>query len=74
MSEPHDYNPNSVDSQLATIISRLNGQDVYLRNIHAQTKLTNGRVTKLEMSKIYFLGMCAGVSGIVAGLWKLFFH
>ena len=74
MSEPHDYNPNSLDSQVSTIITRLNGQDVILRAIHAQTKLTNGRVTKLEMSKIYFVGICAGVSGLTAALWKLLFH
>lgn len=74
VSEPHDFNPNSADAQFATILTRLNSQDVFLRAIHTQTKLTNGRVTKLEMKWIYTAGFCAGVSVIVAVLWKIFFH
>jgi hypothetical protein len=70
VSEPHDFNPNSVDSQLATIISRLNGQDVYLRNIHAQTKLTNGRVTKLER----YVAMILGGWFVIITLWAVYSH
>jgi hypothetical protein len=74
VSEPHDYNPNSPDSQFSILITRLNQQDVFLRAIHTQTKLTNGRVTRLEQWKIYVVGFAAGVSAIVAAIWKLFFH
>ena len=51
-----EFNPNSIDAQLATLLSRMNGQDVYLRAIHTQTKLTNGRVTQHDKDLAARLG------------------
>jgi hypothetical protein len=73
-----EYNPNSVDAQLATVLTRMNGQDVYLRAIHTQTTLTNGRVTKLEF-KIegrwkYLVGIGAGAAAVATFFWKLLEH
>lgn len=54
-----EFNPNSIDAQFATIHTelsaqsedrklRMDTQDNLLRDIKAQTTLTNGRVTILE--------------------------
>ena len=40
--------PNSIDSWFARIDQRLTNQDEDLKEIKDQTKLTNGRVNKLE--------------------------
>jgi hypothetical protein len=57
---PQNFNPNSIDAQLAVVITRLNAQDESQAKAHrentsvldailTQTKATNGRVTKLEI-------------------------
>jgi hypothetical protein len=68
---PGEFNPNSIDAQLATVIERLSTQDVWLKAIHRQTKLTNGRVTRLESKWRYVCGFAAGASGIVIAIWKV---
>ncbi len=41
---------------------RLDNQDVSLGEILKQTKITNGRVSKLERWQSYVLGFCAAVT------------
>lgn len=77
-----DYNPNSLDSQIGRILERLDTQDdlkeqmhkenqVKLSAILAEQKLTNGRVTKLELFKRDMVKICVGVSLAVALIWKV---
>jgi len=56
--------PNSTDSWFARIDQRLTNQDEDLKEIKEQTKLTNGRVTKLENYQNRVIGWAACVSGI----------
>ena len=60
-----------MDATIATVLERMSAQDIWLKAIHRQTKLTNGRVTKLEMKWRYICGFAAGSSAIVVGLWKV---
>jgi hypothetical protein len=71
---PGDFNPHSIDAQLATVLQRMNAQDVYLRAIHTQTTLTNGRVNKLEQKWIYVAGLIFGGWFVIGVLWVLFIH
>ena len=66
-----DFNPNSIDAQLARILVRLENQDTTLGEILTQTKATNGRVTKLEGDRKYLLGLSAGVAGAIATVWQV---
>lgn len=68
--------PNSIDSWFARIEQRLDHQDEALKEIKDQTKLTNGRVNKLEsyqnkaigwISFASFVAICIGWA-IEAGL------
>lgn len=43
-----EYNPNSTDSQFASIHTTLGSQNVMLFQILEETRRTNGRVTALE--------------------------
>jgi hypothetical protein len=74
VSDPREFNPNSIDSQLATLLARLGAQDVWLKAIHRQTKLTNGRVTKLEKKWIYVSGLIIGGWFIIGIAWVAFTH
>jgi hypothetical protein len=73
-----NFNPNSIDAQLATVLQRMNAQDVWLRAIHTQTKLTNGRVTKLELQMEgrwrFLVGGAIGISLVITTLWAVFQH
>ncbi|TMJ17789.1 MAG: hypothetical protein E6G94_01430 [Alphaproteobacteria bacterium] len=71
---PGEFNPNSIDAQLATVIQRLGDQDIWLKAIHRQTKLTNGRVTKLEKKWIYVAGLIIGGWFVLGGAWFVFTH
>lgn len=81
-AQPNEFNPNSVDATIATVIERLNFQDDTRSEQHAenkkvlgeilvQAKLTNGRVTKLELRWRYVIGFAAGASAIAAAIWKI---
>jgi hypothetical protein len=48
MKIPPFFNPNSTDSKLAEVLTRLDGQDVVLNRILVQSVKTNGRVGSLE--------------------------
>lgn len=55
--------PNSFDSWFARIDQRLTDQDADLKEIKAQTRLTNGRVNKLENYQNKIIGYSAAVCG-----------
>jgi uncharacterized protein YdeI (YjbR/CyaY-like superfamily) len=80
-SPPNEFNPNSVDSQLATIIAELKTQKESSEAMHeenktvqaeilVQAKKTNGRVTKLEL---YFAAIMGGAF-VIGLLWTVFAH
>jgi hypothetical protein len=56
--------PNSTDSWFARIDQRLTNQDEDLKEIKEQTKLTNGRVTKLENYQHRIIGWTACAAGV----------
>lgn len=63
------YDPNSSDAMLSRIMARLDSQDETLRQILAEVKRTNGRVTKLEttgeVSKAQIAVISVGVSSLI---------
>jgi hypothetical protein len=71
---PGDFNPHSVDATIATVLERMSAQDIWLKAIHRQTKLTNGRVTKLEKKWIYVAGLVVGGWGVIGAAWAVFTH
>ena len=60
------YDPLSIDSQLSTILSRMDSQDAKLESIHAQCLKTNGRVTMLESFKNELKGKVAILAAVVS--------
>ena len=60
------YDPLSIDSQLSTILSRMNSQDAKLESIHAQCIKTNGRVTMLESFKNELKGKVAILAAVIS--------
>ena len=66
------YDPLSIDSQLSTILSRMNSQDAKLESILAQCIKTNGRVTMLEVFKNELKGKVAILAAVVSGLTAWF--
>ena len=60
------YDPLSIDSQLSTILSRMNSQDAKLESILAQCIKTNGRVTMLESFKNELKGKVAILAAVVS--------
>jgi hypothetical protein len=76
-----DFNPFSVDSQLAGIIETLRQQNRASEAMHsenkkvqaailAEAKITNCRVTALEGRWKYVTGIAAGVSFCAGLLWE----
>lgn len=63
------YDPNSNDSMFSRVMSRLDSQDETLRQILAEVKRTNGRVTKLEttgeVTKAQIAVISVGVSSFI---------
>jgi hypothetical protein len=85
VSEERDFNPQSIDAQLATVLARMSAQDALLQAIHTQTKLTNGRVSqhdkdlaKLELQMEgrwrYLVGGAFAISIMITALWAMFVH
>ena len=60
------YDPLSIDSQLSTILSRMNSQDAKLESSLAQCIKTNGRVTMLESFKNELKGKVAILAAVVS--------
>jgi hypothetical protein len=76
-----DFNPLSVDAQLATIIETLRLQNLGSALMHQEnkkvqadilreSKATNGRVTALELRERYRMGWAAGISLAAAAAWS----
>lgn len=47
-----DYNPNSIDSRLSTILTRLDNQDEILHRIDGRGEKQDERIKKLEDWKL----------------------
>ena len=66
------YDPLSIDSQLSTILTRMDAQDAKLEIILTQCIKTNGRVTMLESFKNELKGKVAILAAVVSGLTAWF--
>lgn len=69
-----EFNPNSFDTQFGILNTRMDLQDVLLKEIKTQTTTTNGRVTALETQHSSLRGFLRGArwsAGIAAGLVTL---
>ena len=66
------YDPLSIDSQLSTILTRMDAQDAKLEIILTQCIKTNGRVTMLEVFKNELKGKVAILAAVVSGLTAWF--
>ena len=60
------YDPLSIDSQLSTILTRMDAQDAKLEHILVQCIKTNGRVTMLEVFKNELKGKVAILAAVVS--------
>ena len=60
------YDPLSIDSQLSTILTRMDAQDAKLEIILTQCIKTNGRVTMLEVFKNELKGKVAILAAVVS--------
>ena len=60
------YDPLSIDSQLSTILSRMDSQDAKLESILAQCIKTNGRVSMLESFKNELKGKVAILAAVIS--------
>lgn len=63
-----NYDPNSTDSMLSMILQKIEGQEQKLDDIHQQVKITNGRVTTLEVWRANIIGIVAAASAIFSAL------
>ena len=61
------YDPNSNDAMFSRLMNRLDSQDETLKQILAEVKRTNGRVTRLETDKAVGKGQMAVISVVVTG-------
>jgi hypothetical protein len=62
------YDPNSTDAMFSRVLNRLDTQDDTLKQILAEVKKTNGRVTKIETENAITKGKVAAVSALVSGV------
>ena len=60
------YDPLSIDSQLSTILTRMDAQDAKLEIILTQCIKTNGRVTMLEVFKNELKGKVAILAAVIS--------
>ena len=60
------YDPLSIDSQLSTILTRMDAQDAKLEIILTQCIKTNGRVTMLESFKNELKGKVAILAAVIS--------
>ncbi len=60
------YDPLSIDSQLSTILTRMDAQDAKLEIILTQCIKTNGRVTMLEVFKNELKGKVAVLAAVIS--------
>ena len=60
------YDPLSIDSQLSTILTRMDAQDAKLEIILTQCIKTNGRVTMLESFKNELKGKVAVLAAVIS--------
>ena len=60
------YDPLSIDSQLSTILTRMDAQDAKLEHILVQCIKTNGRVSMLESFKNELKGKVAILAAVVS--------
>ena len=60
------YDPLSIDSQLSTILTRMDAQDAKLEHILVQCIKTNGRVTMLEVFKNELKGKVAILAAVIS--------
>ncbi len=58
--------PLSIDSQLSTILTRMDAQDAKLEIILTQCIKTNGRVTMLEVFKNELKGKVAVLAAVIS--------
>lgn len=58
------YDPNSTDSMLSMILQKIDGQQQKLDDIHQQVKITNGRVSTLEVWKDQLHGNITVAAGL----------
>ena len=66
------YDPLSIDSQLSTILTRMDAQDAKLEIILTQCIKTNGRVTMLEVFKNELKGKVAILAAVVSTITAWF--
>ncbi len=66
------YDPLSIDSQLSTILTRMDAQDAKLEIILTQCIKTNGRVTMLEVFKNELKGKVAVLAAVISALTAWF--
>jgi len=62
------YDPLSIDSQLSTILTRMDAQDAKLEIILTQCIKTNGRVTMLEVFKNELKGKVAVLAAVISAI------
>lgn len=62
------YDANSSDAMFSRVMNRLDTQDDTLKQILAEVRKTNGRVTRLETNEAVAKGKVAVVSALVSAV------